>query len=58
MAPDRSHEITISSYTFEDAKDRVIVQCYANNIFEQKDIEVFTELDLLEVSTPGISFIQ
>lgn len=58
MAPDTSHEIKINSYTFEDANDRVYVHCYASDIFEQKDIEVFTEVDSLEVSTPGISFIQ
>jgi hypothetical protein len=58
MAPEISHQININSYTFEDANNRVIVHCYASAILEQKDIDVFTDLDSLEVSTPGISFVR
>ena len=57
MAPDISREMNVTSYTFEDSQDCVIVNFYANGKVEQKDIEVLSEIDALEVLTPGILFI-
>jgi hypothetical protein len=55
MSPNITDEIDLTSYKFEDSNDCVIVNLYANSAIEQKDIEVLSETDSLEVSTPGIS---
>jgi hypothetical protein len=55
MSPDISDEIDLISYKFQDSNNYIIVNLYANGAFEQKDIEVLTETDSLEVSTPSMS---
>jgi hypothetical protein len=52
MSPDISDEIDLISYKFQDSNNYIIVNLYANGAFEQKDIDVLTETDSLEVSTP------
>ena len=55
MSPDVGEAIEINSYDFRDSNDTVHVRLYANGAIEQKDIDVLTETDSLEISAPGIS---
>ena len=54
MLPDTSSENELTSYKFEDHDDYIIVKLYANGEVQCKDIDVLTESDSLEVSTPGM----
>jgi hypothetical protein len=54
MSPDISSEIELTSYKFEDCNDSVVVNLYANGAIEQKDLDVLTETDSLEVTTPSM----
>ncbi len=54
MSPDIFNEHPLTSYKFQDLNDCVIVNLYANGAIEQKDIEVNSDTDSLEIDTPSI----
>jgi len=54
MSPDLIDQLDLT-YKFQDSNEFVIVKLYANGAIEQKDIDVLSETDSLEISTPGIS---
>ena len=56
MAPNLTEETHLPTYTFQDSNDCVTVTLYATGAIEQKDIDVLSETDSLEVTTPGILF--
>ncbi|CAF3858722.1 unnamed protein product [Rotaria magnacalcarata] len=53
MLPIIRDEHPFDSYKFQDSNDFVIVNFYAKGAIEQKDFEVLTDVDSLEVSTPA-----
>jgi len=54
MSPNLTEDVPVnSSYKFEDSNESILVTFYANGAIEQKDIEVLTETDSLDVKTPG-----
>lgn len=55
MSPNINDDPQINSYRFQDSNDFVIVNVCVNGAIEQKDFEIFTDTDSLEVSTPGIT---
>lgn len=54
MSPDISNEVDLTSYKFKDSNECVIVNFYVNGAIEQKDIQIFSDIDNLEIITPGI----
>ncbi|CAF0807692.1 unnamed protein product [Rotaria sordida] len=53
MSPNIDDELQINSYEFLDSNDSVVINFYAHGAFEQRDIEVLIDPDLLEISTPA-----
>jgi hypothetical protein len=55
MSPDITAEPQLTSYKFQDSNDCVIINLYASGAIEQKDVEILSETDSLDISTPSIS---